>query len=423
MSEELNPYKIAVQQLDEVAREINLDEGIHEKLKYPKRILTVSVPIYLESGKIKVYQGYRVQHSIERGPAKGGIRYHPDVTLDEIKALAMWMTWKCAVVNIPYGGAKGGVVCNPAEMTLKELEHLTRRYTSEIGIIIGPEKDIPAPDVNTNPAIMSWMMDTYSMNKGYSVPGVVTGKPLALGGSKGRFTATGKGVAIIAEDILKKQKIGISSATAAIQGYGNVGRATATFLHGMGVSIVAVSDKTGGLFNPDGIDIGMLNKYIDSKDDCSIKGFKSDGWVEGSKEANRELFKLTVDLLIPAALESQITTENVSDIKATIIIEAANGPITPEADAILNDKGILVVPDILANAGGVTVSYFEWVQDLQAMFWKEKDVDKNLCEVIHKAFHRVYGISKKRGVSMRMAAYILAVQRVADAAKMRGLYP
>ncbi|MEA3507280.1 MAG: Glu/Leu/Phe/Val dehydrogenase [Elusimicrobiota bacterium] len=423
MNEELNPYKIAVKQLDEVAREINLDEGIHEKLRYPKRILTVSVPIYTESGKIKVYRGFRVQHSLERGPAKGGVRFHPDVTLDEVKALAMWMTWKCAVVNIPYGGAKGGVICDPSKMTLKELEHLTRRYTSEIGIIIGPEKDILAPDVNTNPMIMSWMMDTYSVNKGYSVPGVVTGKPLELGGSRGRFTATGKGVSVIAKDILKKEKIDISSASAAIQGYGNVGRATATFMHKIGANIVAVTDETGGLFNPEGIDIAGLNKYIDSKADSYIKGFKGGSWIDGAQDANRELFSSDVDLLIPAALESQISRENASDVKAKIIIEAANGPITPEADEILNKKGVIIVPDILANAGGVTVSYFEWIQDLQAMFWKEEDVVKKLCEVIHAAFHNIYRISKKRGVSMRMAAYILAVQRVADAAKMRGLYP
>ncbi len=422
MSEELNPYKIALRQLDNVAKKINLDPGIHEKLKYPKRELTVSIPIYSSKGTIKVYKGYRVQHSLERGPSKGGIRYHPDVTLDEIKAMAMLMTWKCAVADIPYGGAKGGVVCDPSKMTEKEIEHLTRRYTSEIGIIIGPEKDIPAPDVNTNPRIMSWIMDTYSMNKGYSVPGVVTGKPLDLGGSKGRLSATGKGVAVITEEILKHTGFVPEEATVAIQGFGNVGSNTAKFLHELGCRITGITDVSGGIFNEQGIDISELLKHS-AQNENLIKGYEPGEFVEDAREANKKLFESEVDVLIPAAMESQITAQNADNVKASIVVEAANGPTTPDAGKILNDKGIIVVPDILANAGGVTVSYFEWVQDLQARFWKKKEVVSNLIDRMTQAFHDVYHLTREKKVNMRMSAYMLAVKRVAQAAKLRGLYP
>ncbi|MGM0441903.1 MAG: Glu/Leu/Phe/Val family dehydrogenase [Elusimicrobiota bacterium] len=423
MPEELNPYKIALQQLDSVAKKINLDPGLHEKLKYPKRELTVSIPIYSDEGAIKVYRGYRVQHSLERGPSKGGIRYHPDVTLDEIKAMAMWMTWKCAVADIPYGGAKGGVICDPSKMTEKEIEHLTRRYTSEIGIIIGPEKDIPAPDVNTNPRIMSWIMDTYSMNKGYSVPGVVTGKPLDLGGSKGRFSATGKGVAVVTEEILKHTGFVPEEATVAIQGFGNVGSNTAKFLHKLGCKITGITDISGGIFNEKGIDIPDILKYVRESNNNLIKGYEGGEFIEDTREANKRLFESDVDVLIPAAMESQITVKNADNVKASIVVEAANGPTTPGAEKILDDKDIIVVPDILANAGGVTVSYFEWVQDLQARFWKKKEVVRNLVDRMTQAFHDVYHLSREEEVNMRMAAYMLAVRRVAQAAKLRGLYP
>ena len=421
--EELNPYKIALQQLDKVAKKISLDAGLHEKLKYPKRTLIVSIPIYMDDGSLKVFEGYRVQHSLERGPAKGGVRFHPDVTLDEVKALAMWMTWKCAVVNIPFGGAKGGVICDPLKMSLNELESLTRRYTSEIGIIIGPEKDIPAPDVNTDAQIMSWMMDTYSMNVGYSVPGVVTGKPLDLGGSKGRLHATGRGVAIIVEETLKLIGIKPKQATVAIQGFGNVGSATAKFLNDMGCKIIGITDVSGGVFDEAGININELLKFTSTKTPPFIKGFTGGEFEKDVKTANERLFKLKVDVLIPAALESQITSNNASAIRAKVIVEAANGPTTPEAGRILRENNIMVVPDILANAGGVTVSYFEWVQDLQAKFWKEEEIDTNLVDIMRGAFNDVLKIAKREKVDMRMAAYILAIKKVARAAKLRGIYP
>ncbi|MBN2406247.1 MAG: Glu/Leu/Phe/Val dehydrogenase [Elusimicrobia bacterium] len=422
-TEDLNPYKIALEQLDEAAKKIDLDKNLHEKLKYPKRTLIVSIPIYMDDGTVRVFEGYRVQHSLERGPAKGGVRYHPDVTLDEVKALAMWMTWKCAVVNIPFGGAKGGVVCDPAAMTERELERLTRRYTSEIGIIIGPEKDIPAPDVNTNPKIMSWMMDTYSMNKGYSVPGVVTGKPLDIGGSKGRLHATGKGVAAVTEDILSQKGISVSGATAAIQGFGNVGSWTARFLYDKGCRITGITDISGGVFDPKGIDVPKLIEYTSGKKIPSLEGYPESEFEKNPEEANRRLIGSEVDVLIPAALESQITSRNAEMIKASVIVEAANGPTTPNASNILEKRGVTVIPDILANAGGVTVSYFEWVQDLQSNFWKEKDIDASLIDIMKTAFKDVSDISRSEKVDMRMAAYMLAVGRVAKAAKLRGLYP
>ncbi len=418
-----NPWEMACQQLDTVAEKINLDKGIHAKLRNCKRALIVSIPIRMDDGAVKVFEGYRVQHNLERGPAKGGIRYHPDVTLDEVKALAMWMTWKCAVVGIPYGGAKGGVVCDPTKMSLYEIEKLTRRYTSEISIIIGPEKDIPAPDVNTNPQVMAWIMDTYSMNVGYSAPGVVTGKPIEIGGSEGRLTATGRGAMFVINEALKYKKIKPADCTVSIQGFGNVGSATAQFLHELGCKIVGVTDISGGLFNKNGIDIPKILEYVKSNPKKTIEGFTGGDFVAGSKKANEELFNLEVDILSPCALENQITKENAPKIKAKIIAEGANGPTTPEADEIFHKNGIMVLPDILTNAGGVTVSYFEWVQDLQSHFWQLEDIDNELKRIMTKSFKDVLAIAEKEKVDMRLAAYILAVSRVATAVKLRGVYP
>jgi len=407
---------MAREQLEIAAKMLKLDPNIHEKLKYPKRILQVSVPIKTDDGKIRVFQGYRVQHNLDRGPGKGGIRYHPDVDLDEVIALAMWMTWKCAVVNIPFGGAKGGVVCNPDELSETELEHITRRYISEIGIIIGPEKDIPAPDINTNPRVMAWVMDTFSMNVGYSVPGIVTGKPLTLGGSRGRVEATGRGVVYCTECASNFFGIDLPKAEIAIQGFGNVGSNAAKIFYKMGCKIVAVSDVKGGTYNPDGLDIDALLKH--SQKTGSVINFKG-----GKNITNKELLELKCDILIPAALEGQITKENADRIKAKFIVEGANGPTTPEADRILNKKGIKIIPDILANAGGVTVSYFEWVQSLQAYFWQEADINNKLKQVLVNAFNETVDVMKKYKVDMRTAALMLAVERVAEAARLRGLYP
>ena len=412
----VNAWQIALQQLDEVAKEISLDPGIHQILKHPKRSLTVSIPIRMDDGNIKVFTGFRIQHNINRGPAKGGIRYHPNVTLDEVKALAMWMTWKCAVVGIPYGGAKGGIICDPKKLSLGEIERLTRRYISEIISIIGPEMDIPAPDVNTNPQIMGWIMDTYSMNKGYSVPGVVTGKPLSIGGSLGRNTATARGVMFTLMDIVKKLKLDLSSQRIAIQGYGNAGWNLAHLLSNQGCKIIAVSDSKGGIYNNEGLN--PVKVFEHKRETGSVIDFSS-----SDNLTNEELLTIDCDILVPAALENQINEENADKIKAKIIAEAANGPTTPEADKILNEKGVFIVPDILANAGGVTVSYFEWVQGLQSYFWTEREVNLKLRDIMGKAFENVWRTSQERKVSMRMAAYILAVSRVAEATKIRGLYP
>ncbi len=412
----VNPLEMAQQQLETAAKIIHLDEGILQKLKYPKRTLIVSVPIKMDNGKIRVFRGYRVQHNLDRGPGKGGIRYHPDVDLDEITALAMWMTWKCAVVNIPYGGAKGGVVCDPQKLSEQELERITRRYISEIGLIIGPEKDIPAPDINTNPKTMAWVMDTFSMNVGYSVPGVVTGKPLSLGGSRGRTEATGRGVVYITQKACEFYNIDIEKSSIVIQGFGNVGYNAARIFYELGYKIVAVSDVHGGIYNPDGLNIPEVYSYSQKKG--TVVGYKP-----AKNISNKELLELKCDILIPAAIEGQITQQNAPRIKSKIVVEAANGPTTPQADKILARKGIKVVPDILANAGGVVVSYFEWVQSLQAYFWKEKDVQERLKEVMENAFNEVVEVMKHYKVDMRTAAMILAVSRVAEATKLRGLYP
>jgi len=416
MRSKFNPWQMSLSQLDEVAKKINLDENIHQILRHPKRCLTVSIPIQMDNGKIKVFTGFRVQHNVNRGPAKGGIRYHPEVTLEEIKALAMLMTWKCAVVGIPYGGAKGGIICDPRKLSLKELERLTRRYVSEIISFIGPEKDIPAPDVNTNPQIMAWIMDTYSMDVGYSVPGVVTGKPISIGGSLGRNIATARGVMFSLMNAAKKFKIDPFEKTIAIQGYGNVGGNLAHLLNQQGYKIIALSDVEGGIYNSKGLDPRKVS--IALKKSGSVISFKG-----ADKITNQELLTMDCDILIPAALENQIDEDNADKIRAELIVEAANGPITPEADKILEEKGIFVIPDILANAGGVTVSYFEWVQGLQAYFWTEREVNLKLRDIMQKAFDNVYRISEERKVSMRKAAYILAIERVAEATRVRGLYP
>lgn len=411
-----NPLQTAWAQLDTAARKLKLDRNTYEKIKYPKRILTVSVPIRMDDGRLQVFQGYRVQHNMDRGPCKGGIRFHPDANVDEVTALAMLMTWKCALVNIPYGGAKGGVVCDPSKLTKRELEHLTRRYTSEIGIIIGPDKDIPAPDVNTDPEIMGWVMDTYSINVGHSVPGVVTGKPLSIGGSKGRLEATGRGVAYIVEQTGAYRKMDMDKARIVIQGFGNVGSHCAGILHASGRKIIAVSDVKGGVYDPQGLDIPKLLKYVKRK--RFVKDFP------GARNiTNRQLLQLRCEVLIPAALGGQITAKNAGRIKAEVVVEAANGPVTPEADRILHERGIAVVPDILANAGGVTASYFEWVQSLQAYFWTEEEINRRLEGVLHNAFHEVVGVMKKHRVDMRLAAMMLGVGRVAEAVEARGLYP
>jgi len=421
--EKFNPWEMACHQLDIVAEKINLDKNIHAKLRNCKRALIVSVPIRMDNGQVKVFEGYRVQHNLERGPAKGGIRYHPNVTLDEVKALAMWMTWKCAVVGIPYGGAKGGIICDPTKMSIYEIEKLTRRYTSEISIIIGPEKDIPAPDVNTNPQIMAWIMDTYSMNIGYSAPGVVTGKPIDIGGSQGRMTATGRGAMFVIEEALKYLKMSPKNCTVAVQGFGNVGSATAKFLYDIGCKIVGVTDVSGGIFDKKGINIPRLLEYIEKNPKKTIAGYTEGDFVSDVKKANAELLMMEVDILAPCALENQITKENVGKIKAKIIAEGANGPTTPEADEILHKNGVFILPDVLTNAGGVTVSYFEWVQDLQSHFWELEDIDKELKRIMTKSFKDVLAIAEKEKCDMRLAAYILAVSRVAYAVKLRGIFP
>ncbi len=411
-----NPYEIAQRQFDNAAKYLDLKAGIKAKLRLPKRELSVHFPVKMDDGSIQMFTGHRVQHSLARGPAKGGIRYHPDVTLDEVRALAMWMTWKCAVVGIPYGGAKGGVVCNPKVMSERELERLTRRFTSEISMFIGPESDIPAPDVNTTPQTMAWIMDTYSMTKGYSVPAVVTGKPVEIGGSLGRREATGRGVMFTTREALKHLGMPIEGTRVVVQGFGNVGAIGAQLLQELGCTVVAVSDSRGGIYNSNGLNV------VDAMRHKAETGMVA-GYPGTDKITNEELLELDCEILVPAALENEITSENADRIKARVISEGANGPTTPEADAILFDKGVFVIPDILANAGGVTVSYFEWVQGLQSFFWSENEVNNNLEKIMIKAFQDVLAISQQKKVDMRIAAYILAIGRVATATLLRGIYP
>jgi glutamate dehydrogenase (NAD(P)+) len=416
-NEKMNSFEMAKKQVDIAAKYLNLDPGSIDKLKNTKRELIVHFPIEMDNGKVKIFTGYRVQHNVARGPAKGGIRYHPDVDLDEVRALAMWMTWKSAVVNIPFGGAKGGVQCNPKQMSLHEIEHLTRRFTWEISLMLGPEQDIPAPDVNTNPQVMAWIMDTFSILKGYSVPGVVTGKPVELGGSLGRFEATGRGVVITSLDALKYLKIPVEGAKVVVQGCGNVGGVAAMHFDRLGAKVIAISDSQKGLYNEKGLDVKRILDYK-AKYQCFVCETKDETEI-----TNQELLELKCDILVPAAIENQITEKNASRIKAKIIAEGANGPTTPEADEILNDKGIFIVPDILANAGGVTVSYFEWVQNLQELIWSEEEVLDRLTRIMQKGFKEVFDISFSKKIPMRAAALVLGIGRVAEASKLRGLYP
>lgn len=414
--ETMNPWEAALEFLDEAAELISLDPGIHAILRKPKRSLEVAVPVKMDAGEIHVFTGYRVHHDVTRGPAKGGIRYHPHVSLDETRALAMWMTWKCAVVNIPYGGAKGGVIVDPKQLSPGELERLTRRYASEILPLIGPEKDIPAPDVNTDEQIMAWIMDTYSMNIGYSVPGVVTGKPRSIGGSHGRGGATSRGVMYQVLSALKTRGLGVDDVSVSVQGFGKVGGGAARMLHDQGCRIVAVSDVMGGIYNERGLDPEAVE--IHKRDAGTVAGFTG-----GEVITNEELMELEVDVLVPAALEGVINESNADQIHARIIVEGANGPTTPKADRMLNERGVFIVPDILANAGGVTVSYFEWVQDIQAYFWTGDEVNQKLRQIMEGSFLDVFGLAQAKGWTMRQAATSLAVERVAEAQRVRGLYP
>ena len=412
-----NPFEVALEQFDRAADILGLDAGLRETLRRPKRQLIVSIPVRMDDGSIRVFEGYRVQHNIARGPAKGGIRYHPQVSLDEVKALASWMTWKCAVVNIPFGGGKGGVICDPKSMSEGEIERMTRRFTSEISIIIGHDRDIPAPDVYTNPQIMAWMMDTISMTKGYSTLGVVTGKPIAVGGSEGRNEATARGCVVAIGEAAQEKSIRLKGAKVAVQGFGNAGAITARLLWEMGAKVVAVSDSRGGIYNARGLPI---DRVLAAKEKSgSVRRYS--GPCE--KISNEALVELAVDVLVPAALEGVITAENAPRVKAKIVAEAANGPTTPEADDILLKKGALVIPDILANAGGVTVSYFEWVQDLYSFFWETDFVYAHLTKTIRHSFKQVHDTAKKNRTDLRTGAMVVAVERVAEATKIRGLFP
>lgn len=414
-----NPYENVKTTIKNAARLLALDESDYIATMYPERELKVSVPVRMDDGSVQVFEGFRVQHSSSRGPCKGGIRFHQDVNDDEVKALATWMTFKCAVAGIPYGGAKGGIKVDPAKLSHGELERMTRRYTAMIAPLIGPDQDIPAPDVNTDGEVMGWIMDTYSMLKGHAVPGVVTGKPLEIGGSLGRQEATGRGVMISACEILKKLDIPVDSVRVAVQGMGNVGSVSAKLLSELGAKIIAVSDVSGGIFHPDGLDIPDIIRYL------SVKGsLLKDYCAPGIRLiSNLELLELDVDVLIPAALENQITDDNADRIKAKIIVEGANGPTSAAADAIIEAKGIVVVPDILANAGGVIVSYFEWVQNIQSLMWNKDDVNKNLNRILCNAFDDVYNLHIEKQVSMRTSAYALALKKLVAAKKVRGIFP
>ena len=411
-----NPYHMAVQQFELAAEKLNLSEDMREILRQPKRELTVNFPVRLDNGRIKTFTGYRVQHNVNRGPAKGGIRYSPDVSLDEVKALAMWMTWKCAVVGIPYGGAKGGVICDPKQMTPAELERMTRRFTTEISIIIGPHSDIPAPDMNTNPQVMAWIMDTYSMHEGFSIPAVVTGKPLSIGGSEGRNEATATGVLFVTRRAAQRLGVPLKGARVSIQGFGNAGSIAARLFHQEGCKVVAVSDTRGGIYNESGLDPYLVLRHKQERG--SVVGYP------GAQQVRvQDVLAVPCDILIPAAVEGVITTENAERVHARIITEAANGPITPGADRILFEKGTMVIPDILANAGGVTVSYFEWVQDLQSFFWGVEEITQKLAVIMHRAFDAVIEQADQYHCDMRLAANMLAIARVAEATQIRGIYP
>ncbi len=412
----INPYHMAVQQFELAADKLNLSEDMREILRQPKRELTVNFPVRLDSGRIKTFTGYRVQHNVNRGPAKGGIRYGPEVTLDEVKALAMWMSWKTAVVSIPFGGAKGGVICDPKTMSPAELERLTRRYATEISIIIGPRSDIPAPDVNTNSQVMAWIMDTYSMHEGFSSPAVVTGKPLSIGGSEGRNDATATGVLFVTRQAAKRIGMPLQGARVSIQGFGNAGSIAARLFHNEGCKIVAVSDTRGGIYNESGLDPSFVLRH--KQEQGSVVGFPHAQMI-----GVHEVLEVPCDILIPAATEGVITAANADRVLARIVAEAANGPTTPEADEILFQKNIVVIPDILANSGGVTVSYFEWVQDIQSFFWGVEEITQKLEVIMNRAFAAVAEKADQYGCNMRLAANMLAIARVAEATQVRGIYP
>jgi glutamate dehydrogenase (NAD(P)+) len=412
----INPWHVAQRQFDLAADKLNLDPGLRRVLREPRRELTVHFPVKMDDGSVQVFTGFRVQHNLGRGPAKGGIRYHQDVGLDEVKALAMWMTWKCAVVGIPYGGGKGGVIVDPKKLSAKELEGLSRRFFTEIEVLIGPERDIPAPDVNTNSQVMAWFMDTYSMHVGYTVPGVVTGKPISLGGSEGRNEATARGCVFTIIEAAKHLGMELRGAKVVVQCFGNAGSIAAKLMADEGSTVIAVSDSVAGIRNVNGLDIDRVLAW--KKEHGTVRGFP------GAEEISQvELLQTECDVLIPAALENQITVHVAENIKARIVAEAANGPTTPDADIVLYDRGIFLIPDILCNAGGVTVSYFEWVQDLNRDHWTEEQVNDKLRVIMTTAFHEVLDKAQKEQVNMRTGAYLQAVQRVADATAMRGLYP
>ncbi|MCX6359018.1 MAG: Glu/Leu/Phe/Val dehydrogenase [Armatimonadetes bacterium] len=414
--ESTNPYENAVQQLEIVADQLGLDEGLLQVLSYPQRELTVNFPVKMDDGATRVFKGYRVQHNCARGPAKGGIRYSPTTGLDEVRALAMWMTWKCALVSIPFGGAKGGVMCDNRALSIHELERLTRRYTTAISVVLGPNRDIPAPDAGTNPQVMGWIMDTYSMHQGFTVPAVVTGKPISIGGSEGRVEATGRGIVIAAERVAHDLGIRLQDATVAVQGLGNVGSAAAKLFSEMGARVVGVCDYQGGVFNRAGVDVPAAVERV-------RRGEPLQGAGLGDDITSAQLLELPVDILVPAATENQITQANAGRVQARAVVEGANGPTTPVADRILGDRGVLLVPDILANAGGVIVSYFEWVQDLQSFFWSEGEVNDRMKRMLLQAYDAVAAMAKAEQVNLRTAAYLIGVQRVAEATKVRGIYP
>ena len=415
LEKETNPYEAMATRFDAAAKKLNLDEGLWKVLRTPNRELIVHFPVGMDDGHLEVFTGYRVQHSIARGPGKGGIRYAPDVSLDEVRALASWMTWKCAVVDIPFGGAKGGVICNPHKMSMGELERMTRRYTSEIIEFIGPEKDVPAPDVNTNEQTMAWIMDTYSMHMRQTVTAVVTGKPINIGGSRGRREATGRGVMLVCREAVKKLGMSPESTRVIVQGFGNVGSHAAQLMHKAGYKIIAIIEFDGGLHNKNGIDIDALIEF-------RAKNGTIHGFPGAEKAASAELLTTECDILIPAATENQITSLNADKIKCKILAEGANGPTTAVADEVLASNGIFVIPDILANAGGVTTSYFEWVQDRQGYFWKESVVNEHLEDIMVASFADVVGYAEKHNVNNRIAAYMLAIDRVAYTIKQRGIY-
>ncbi len=413
---QINPWAVAQRQFDLAAERLGLDEGMRRVLREPRREFTCHFPVHMDDGSVQVFTGYRVPHNLGRGPAKGGIRYHQDVSLDEVKALAMWMTWKCAVVGIPYGGGKGGVIVDPKKLSQKELEGLSRRFFTEIEVLVGPEKDIPAPDVNTNAQVMAWFMDTFSMHQGYTVPGVVTGKPISLGGSEGRNEATARGCVYTIAEAARHLDMDLTKTRVAVQGFGNAGSIAARLMVEEGSTVVAVSDSTGGIHNPDGLDVGKVTAW--KAEHGTVQGFP------GARDiSNAQVLEVDCEILIPAALENQITDRNAGRIQARLVAEAANGPTTPDADVILAENGVFMIPDILCNAGGVTVSYFEWVQDLNRDHWTESVVNEKLRVIMTRAFHETLAIAKREQCDMRTAAYLLAVDRVANAMAMRGLYP